>query len=489
MKSEDNMLQPGETNQVDAGHVSQSVEGADAGVATVQQDQHESDRTVFFANKLTSRQKLTLRFAAGVLVLSLVVGVGGSIFGWPFGDQTISQASGDEAIVSGDDPKQVSLLPVECIQVQSSERYQVTRQYAGTVRAANQSELGFVNGGRVESIHVDDGQVVDKDATLAELDVRPFQFRHDQIAGQLAAANAKLEELVNGPRDEELGRATARLEQLKVALAKAEATLRRREVLAKNQATSEEELDQWRFDVLELKAQVEEAQFQLNELNEGSRREQIEGQRASVRELEASLHQAEVDLEYAKLAAPFSGVVVERRMDPGEIAAAGQTLLILQSKEREVWIGFPEPVAHQFSIGDEVELRQSTNTIQVKVESILPQVDPSTRTRAVVFKPLPESQLDPVGSIVRTTVSQQVDGHGIWIPATALSPSSQGLWAVFVVEESAEGNPVVRRRDVELIHMDNDRAYVRGTLSDGDNVVVNGIHRLVPGQKVRVLGD
>ena len=34
--------------------------------------------------------------------------------------------------------------------------------------------------------------------------------------------------------------------------------------------------------------------------------------------------------------------------------------------------------------------------------------------------------------------------------------------------------------------MESERAFVRGTLRDGDRVVTTGLHRLVPGQRVRV---
>ena len=41
------------------------------------------------------------------------------------------------------------------------------------------------------------------------------------------------------------------------------------------------------------------------------------------------------------------------------------------------------------------------------------------------------------------------------------------------------------RRQLELIHTEADRAYVRGTLFDGDLVIVAGVHRIVPGMPVR----
>ena len=75
---------------------------------------------------------------------------------------------------------------------------------------------------------------------------------------------------------------------------------------------------------------------------------------------------------------------------------------------------------------------------------------------------------------------QLFDDHGFWLPLTALTESERGLWGVLVVNRSS----VLERRVVEVLHAEADRAYVRGTLQDGDWVVRTGVQRLVPGQQV-----
>ena len=47
-------------------------------------------------------------------------------------------------------------------------------------------------------------------------------------------------------------------------------------------------------------------------------------------------------------------------------------------------------------------------------------------------------------------------------------------------------NAVVERRQLEVLHAESDRAFVRGTLRDGETVVAMGLHRLVPGLVVHV---
>ena len=74
--------------------------------------------------------------------------------------------------------------------------------------------------------------------------------------------------------------------------------------------------------------------------------------------------------------------------------------------------------------------------------------------------------------------------RGAWLPIAALSESQRGLWSAFVVEPAEGGAQVVRRAELEVLHVETDRAFVRGTLEPGAAVVVSGAHRLTPGQAV-----
>ena len=84
---------------------------------------------------------------------------------------------------------------------------------------------------------------------------------------------------------------------------------------------------------------------------------------------------------------------------------------------------------------------------------------------------------------------------GTWLSLSALTESSRGLWAAYVADElpaqeSTDGaTHRLVRRDVEIVHVDSERVFVRGTLADGDVVVQEGLQRLVPEQRVRLASD
>jgi hypothetical protein len=70
-------------------------------------------------------------------------------------------------------------------------------------------------------------------------------------------------------------------------------------------------------------------------------------------------------------------------------------------------------------------------------------------------------------------------------PLTALTRETRGLWSAYIVEGEGE-EAKVARHFVEVVHVENDRAWIRGTLDGDVEVVADGTHRIVPGQPVEI---
>ena len=89
---------------------------------------------------------------------------------------------------------------------------------------------------------------------------------------------------------------------------------------------------------------------------------------------------------------------------------------------------------------------------------------------------------------IRFLTSTGVSGY--WIPVSALSRESSGLWSVLVADkdmasDSENGSELkVQRKLLELVQLEDEWALAQGTLAEDELVIVNGAHRVVPGQKV-----
>jgi RND family efflux transporter MFP subunit len=195
-----------------------------------------------------------------------------------------------------------------------------------------------------------------------------------------------------------------------------------------------------------------------------------------------------VDLADSQLRAPFDGTIAERYVDEGTVAARGTPVLrILDEDSLEAWIGLPPEAVAGIEIGQQHQLRIQGREYPAAVSGILPELDPRTRTRRIVFR-LAESRDDLVaGQVVRMSHAARQPDSGYWLPVGALTRGDRGLWSVLaVVPATQAGAAFVERRDVELLHAEGNRVFVRGTLLAGERVVASGTHRLVPGQRVDV---
>jgi multidrug efflux pump subunit AcrA (membrane-fusion protein) len=391
----------------------------------------------------------------------------------------------------GGGPEQAQLsrpVPVEVLTLEAADSIPIRRTYTGLLKAARSSELGFELAGKLEQVLVDEGDHVVANQILAELDTDSLLARKEQLEAERDQAMAMLAELEAGPRREQIAAAKAEVENLRAQWQLARASSERSEQLRRRDVVSQEEYDQHAFGSRAALARLDAAQRRLDELEAGTRTEQIAAQRAVVARLNASLKQINLDIEDSQLRAPFDGVVAARYVDEGTVAAQGTPVLrLLDRTSLEAWIGLPPDEIAGIELGEPHELQIDDRQYEATVTGILPELDSRTRTRSVVLRLVDPHEELVAGLVARMSHSVEQRDAGFWLPVEALTRGDRGLWSVLAVNIGKEaGSPVVERRDVELLHSDGDRVYVRGTLSAYETVVARGTHRLVHGQRVEV---
>jgi len=67
-----------------------------------------------------------------------------------------------------------------------------------------------------------------------------------------------------------------------------------------------------------------------------------------------------------------------------------------------------------------------------------------------------------------------------------LLAGQRGVWTVLRIERAGD-KQITAREAVEVLEIQGDMAYVKGTINNGDLIVAHGVHRLVPGAFVRVV--
>jgi RND family efflux transporter MFP subunit len=384
------------------------------------------------------------------------------------------------------------ILEVVIAPVTPQSQFVRKREFTGLIVASRESNLSFKHPGRVVELLVDDGDEVQIDQVLGRLDVSELEARKSQLEAQIAEARARFNELKNGPREEEIRVARANVDQLSAELKLAQSRHARNQSLLDRGTLSHDAFNESQTTLDSLAAQHAAAVATKEKLETGTRQEQIDAQEAMLNAAIAARDQIDVQLKDSELIAPFAGTISARNLDEGTIVSAGQTVLqLVESSVLEFRVGLPPDIAdwivgqsgvsHSISIGG---IEQS-----VTLDRVLPALDPATRTRTLVFRLDSSVGLVP-GQTSKLTVSLPVDETGIWLPNSALVGGIQGLWSCYVLlesEESRDSGPVgvVEQRDLEILHVEGERSYVRGTLVEGDLVIIAGPHRVSSGQQVR----
>ena len=202
----------------------------------------------------------------------------------------------------------------------------------------------------------------------------------------------------------------------------------------------------------------------------------------------------QVQLDQSQLRAPFDAVVSRRFVDEGGIVSPGVPVIrVVEQAPYEAWIGLPPRDAAELQVNQTYSLTIQDTVRTGRLKTILPELDPSTRTQTVVLtlaespaaqETKPGHSSVALGQIVQLNLSQRIEQKGFWVPMSALVRGNRGLWSVYRIVQM-ESEQTVQRADVEVIQIDSSRVLLRGTISAGDQIVTSGVQKLTSGQRVR----
>ena len=208
--------------------------------------------------------------------------------------------------------------------------------FPGTIEV-NESDAAPLVAGRILELRVEEGDTVRLGDTLALLTQASLPAQVEERRARLSAARARLADLRKGSRSAELDRGTAQFEAAAEEADRTAKDLARAELLAKNGVIAQQEHDRIRSASEAAARQRDAARATLELLREGNREEQIRAAEADVRSAEAMLQGASADVRELAVFAPVDGVVLSRHADPGEVVAAGTSLLTVGETGRP-WV-------------------------------------------------------------------------------------------------------------------------------------------------------
>ncbi len=401
-------------------------------------------------------------------------------------------------------------VPTVMVQTQTIER---TSTQPATVHAFHEARSFAKASGYVSILNVDIGSAVKAGDILAVIDV-------PETAAQFASAKAALTRLIAG-----VTQAQAQVAVAKAGLVAADS--RRQQALADEQTSAAQlkadEAEHAR--VADLVGQRAVANRLLDEATSrldaaraskasatavtAAAAAQVEVARAETAAAEADVLAAEADVQvgqmrleelgalmsYAELRSPFDGIVVERRVELGDLVRNSQNtvatveplFVIVQMDKVRIRVAIPERDAPLANIGDSASITFQAlpgQTFSGAVARLAGSLDEGTRTMLVeIDLPNSDGKLIP-GMFGQATILLDSRAEQVALPASAVRYDEKGRSYVYVVDD-AETIQVV---DVATGFDDGLQIEITAGLTGRERVVGPLLHRLSAGQKVNVEG-
>jgi HlyD family secretion protein len=199
----------------------------------------------------------------------------------------------------------------------------VTLSATGYIITAHKIELASKVVGKVAWIGVEKGDRVREGQVLVRLEDDEYRARVNEATGALASLKARLDQLKNGSRPEEIAKANAELAQMQADLVNARTSLNRTRTLVKEGIQSQQTLDdaEARYNAQEARSAAFQKAFELVRI--GPRQEEIASVEAQIKQAEGTLGFAQIQLDNTIIRAPVSGTVLERNVERGEFVTTG----------------------------------------------------------------------------------------------------------------------------------------------------------------------
>ncbi len=188
----------------------------------------------------------------------------------------------------------------------------------GYIIAAHKIQLAAKVVGKVAWIGVEKGNRVKEGQIIVRLEDDEYRAQLQQSKGQLAALQARLEELQNGSRPEEIAVAKANLEQAQSDLENAKTQMERTRTLAQQGVFSKSNLDDAVNRTNQAAARVNSLQRTYELVKIGPRREVIDAVRGQIEQVKGVVAFSETQLSNTVIKAPVTGTILERAVERGE---------------------------------------------------------------------------------------------------------------------------------------------------------------------------
>ena len=379
--------------------------------------------------------------------------------------------------------------PVVPVQVTDVKRDSIQRIITaeGILRAKDQAGIMPKITAPVKQFYVNRGSHVKKGQLLAVLENRDLAAAVVDAKGAYDQAAAGYRNTASATVPDEAVKAQQDVQASKQAMEAGQKLLQSREQLLREGALARRLVDEAAVTYAQAKGQYETAQKHLESLQSVGSREVVKGAQGQMESARGKFQGAEAQLSYAEIRSPISGVVTDRPVFAGEMAAAGTPVITVMDVSRVIArANVPVAQAAYLRIGQPATMAETDAAIEVpaRVTVVSPAVDPNSTTVEIwVEAANPGERLRP-GVTVKLSVVAETIKDTIVIPPEAVLPSQEGGSVAMVVGADS----TAKERKIQIGVRESDKVQILKGLQQGEKVVIVGGLGLADGAKVTLGG-
>ena len=355
----------------------------------------------------------------------------------------------------------------------------------GALFPKNQATLTPKIQAPVEKFLVNRGDHVKAGQLVVTLENRDLAAQVAEGKGALDQAESNLRNTQGATVPESVVKAQTDVEADKEAMDAAKKVLDSREMLFKQGALAQRQVDEARVNYVKANTDLMAAQEHLRTLQNVSKEEQVRTAAAQVEAARSHMQSLEAQVVYTRIASPISGIVADRPLYPGDVAVPGTPLMqIVDISSVVARVNIPQGQVNAVKVGQTAVLTQtdSTEELNGKVTVVSPAADPNSTTVQVWIEiPNPGEKLKPGASVHAKIIAEQFKAATV-LPVTAILPGEEGGQAALVIV-----NNVAHKRQLTLGVREGDKVQVLNGVRPGEEVVIAGGMGVDDKGKVKVI--
>jgi multidrug efflux pump subunit AcrA (membrane-fusion protein) len=329
------------------------------------------------------------------------------------------------------------------------------------------------------------GSRVNKGQLLAELENADLSAAVTASKGDFEQAQASYVTTLGASLPQQIQKAELDAAAAKSAFDAQQKVYDSRKELFQQGALPRRDLDSAEVALVQARSANEQAQRQLADLQRLGKEQALKSAHGSLESSEGKYRGAEAQLSYSQIRSPIDGVVTDRPLYAGDLAAANQPLLTVMNTSRLIAKAhIPQSDAAVLKVGNQAELKVAglDEPVKGRVSLVSPALDPGSTTIEVwVEARKPDPALRP-GMTVEISMVAKTAKDAIVVPTAAVFKNSEGADYVLV----AGSDDKAHQKAVQVGIQGGDLTQVVSGINAGDPVITAGGYAVPDGTQIKI---